>query len=141
MQIGYMRASSESDRQTTDLRRDALLAAGVPAPVRRSRLLSGRGTNLGALTHPRINSAQSWESRPQTLALGCIGQDGTNMLACEAWEISKDLTFGRPTGEVLKNIAWGEAGSDKRRLPAAHDVGSMRSFSETLVFARKGIVS
>src|SRR5450631_4862849 len=29
MLIGYMRASSESDRQTTDLQRDALLAAGV----------------------------------------------------------------------------------------------------------------
>lgn len=28
MQIGYMRVSSESDRQTTDLQRDALLAAG-----------------------------------------------------------------------------------------------------------------
>lgn len=29
MQIGYMRVSSESVRQTTDLQRDALLAAGV----------------------------------------------------------------------------------------------------------------
>jgi DNA invertase Pin-like site-specific DNA recombinase len=29
MQIGYMRVSSDSDRQTTDLQRDALLAAGV----------------------------------------------------------------------------------------------------------------
>lgn len=29
MQIGYMRVSSESDRQTTDLQRDALLAACV----------------------------------------------------------------------------------------------------------------
>jgi DNA invertase Pin-like site-specific DNA recombinase len=29
MQIGYMRVSSESDRQTTDLQRDALLAVGV----------------------------------------------------------------------------------------------------------------
>ncbi len=29
MQIGYMRVSSESDRQTTDLQRDALLAAGI----------------------------------------------------------------------------------------------------------------
>ena len=29
MQIGYVRVSSESDRQTTDLQRDALLAAGV----------------------------------------------------------------------------------------------------------------
>ena len=29
MLIGYMRVSSESDRQTTDLQRDALCAAGV----------------------------------------------------------------------------------------------------------------
>ena len=29
MLIGYMRVSSESDRQTTDLQRDALLMAGV----------------------------------------------------------------------------------------------------------------
>jgi DNA invertase Pin-like site-specific DNA recombinase len=29
MLIGYMRVSSESDRQTTDLQRDALLQAGV----------------------------------------------------------------------------------------------------------------
>ncbi|MCB5196981.1 recombinase family protein [Deefgea salmonis] len=31
MFVGYMRVSSESDRQTTDLQRDALLAAGVDA--------------------------------------------------------------------------------------------------------------
>lgn len=29
MLIGYMRVSSDTDRQTTDLQRDALLAAGV----------------------------------------------------------------------------------------------------------------
>jgi DNA invertase Pin-like site-specific DNA recombinase len=29
MLIGYMRVSSGSDRQTTDLQRDALIAAGV----------------------------------------------------------------------------------------------------------------
>jgi hypothetical protein len=29
MLVGYMRVSSESDRQVTDLQRDALLAAGV----------------------------------------------------------------------------------------------------------------
>ena len=31
MLVGYMRVSSESDRQNTDLQRDALLAAGVDA--------------------------------------------------------------------------------------------------------------
>jgi DNA invertase Pin-like site-specific DNA recombinase len=29
MLVGYMRVSSDSDRQTTDLQRDALLVAGV----------------------------------------------------------------------------------------------------------------
>ena len=29
MLVGYMRVSSDSDRQTTDLQRDALLSAGV----------------------------------------------------------------------------------------------------------------
>ena len=29
MLIGYMRVSSDSDRQTTNLQRDALIAAGV----------------------------------------------------------------------------------------------------------------
>jgi hypothetical protein len=31
MLVGYMRVSSDSDRQSTDLQRDALLAAGVDA--------------------------------------------------------------------------------------------------------------
>jgi hypothetical protein len=75
---------------------------------------------LGALSHPRNNPAQSWASRPRTLALGRIGQDGTNMLAREAREISKDVIFGHPTGEVLKDIGRRDTGPEKRRLPAAH---------------------
>jgi len=31
MLVGYMRVSSDSDRQSTDLQRDALLAAGIDA--------------------------------------------------------------------------------------------------------------
>ena len=31
MLVGYMRVSSDSDRQNTDLQRDALLTAGVDA--------------------------------------------------------------------------------------------------------------
>jgi DNA invertase Pin-like site-specific DNA recombinase len=31
MLVGYMRVSSDSDRQSTDLQRDALLAAGADA--------------------------------------------------------------------------------------------------------------
>jgi hypothetical protein len=87
--------------------------------------LSGRGTNVGALTHPRNNSGQSWASPVQTLAFGRIGQDGTDMLAREAREIFKDLIFGHPTGEVLEDIGRGDAGSEKRRLPAAHAGGDL----------------
>ena len=38
MLVGYMRVSSESDRQTTDLQRVALLAAGVDIQDRASNL-------------------------------------------------------------------------------------------------------
>src|SRR5258708_7639126 len=88
--------------------------------VHAAHRMSGPGTNLGALTHTRNNSRQSWTSSAQTLSLGRISQDGTNMLARQAREIFKDLIFGHPTGEVLEDIGRGDAGSEKRRLPAAH---------------------
>jgi hypothetical protein len=98
----------------------------VAAPARRELVrLSGRGTNVGALSQPRNNPAQSWASRPRTLALGRVGQDGTNMLALEARKIFKDLIFGHPPGEVLEDIRRGDAGSEKRRLRAAHAGGDL----------------
>jgi hypothetical protein len=93
--------------------------------IRSATQLWGRGTGLGALTYPRNNSGQSWASRVQTLAFGRIGQDGTDMLAREAREIFKDLIFGHATGEVLEDIGRGDAGSEKRRLPAAHAGGNL----------------
>jgi hypothetical protein len=39
MLVGYMRVSSDSDRQTTDLQRDALLVAGGLAPHPSERAL------------------------------------------------------------------------------------------------------
>ena len=88
-------------------------------------LLSGTGTNLGALTHPCNNSAQTWGLCAWSLPLGRIGQYGANMLAREAREIVEDLIFGQPTGEVLEDIRWGDTGSEKRRLPAAHAGGDL----------------
>jgi DNA invertase Pin-like site-specific DNA recombinase len=38
MLVGYMRVSSDNDRQTTALQRDALLDAGVDPPRRPSRV-------------------------------------------------------------------------------------------------------
>jgi hypothetical protein len=35
------------------------------------------------------------------------------------------LIFGHPTGEVLEDIGRGDAGSEKRRLPAAHAGGDV----------------
>ena len=64
MLVGYMRVSSDSDRQSTDLQRDALLAAAddldlppftVPAPRRSAE----RETML------RIRAAQAAAVRPQ----------------------------------------------------------------------------
>ena len=53
MMVGYMRVSSEGDRQTTALQRDALLAAGVDDRIRRDlfghrldRERYGRGASL-----------------------------------------------------------------------------------------------
>ena len=42
MLVGYMRVSSDSDRQTTDLQRDALLSAGVDS----RHLFEGSVANL-----------------------------------------------------------------------------------------------
>jgi DNA invertase Pin-like site-specific DNA recombinase len=44
MQIGYMRVSSESHRRSTDLQRDALLAAGVDSRHLFEDHTSGRST-------------------------------------------------------------------------------------------------
>ncbi|MDQ5988325.1 MAG: DNA-invertase hin [Syntrophus sp. SKADARSKE-3] len=58
MLVGYMRVSSESDRQTTDLQRDALLAAGVDSRhlfedhasrAKDSRILDRLGRSLAHL--------------------------------------------------------------------------------------------
>ena len=39
MLIGYMRVSSDNDRQTTNLQRDALIAAGARPPTYSSQPL------------------------------------------------------------------------------------------------------
>ena len=62
-------------------------------------------------------------ARLPTLALGCIGQNGTNMLAREAWEIPKDFILAHPTGEVLEDIGRRNAGSGKLRLGTTHTGG------------------
>lgn len=48
MLIGYMRVSSDSDRQNTDLQRDALLAAGVDARhIYEDRVSGSKGERFG----------------------------------------------------------------------------------------------
>ena len=46
MLVGYMRVSSDSDRQTTDLQRDALLSAGVDS--RHLTNLAAGDTSVGS---------------------------------------------------------------------------------------------
>jgi hypothetical protein len=52
MLVGYMRVSSDSDRQTTALQRDALLAAGVD-----ERHLSGLGRRSQTVSFPACKLA------------------------------------------------------------------------------------
>ena len=48
MLVGYMRVSSDSDRQNTDLQRDALLAAGVDARhLYEDRASGAKGDRVG----------------------------------------------------------------------------------------------
>jgi DNA invertase Pin-like site-specific DNA recombinase len=59
MLIGYMRVSTDNDRQSTDLQRDALLAAGVPAGnVGGAGKIRGEGETgritTGELHHPQV---------------------------------------------------------------------------------------
>ncbi|MBS3962890.1 MAG: recombinase family protein [Methylomonas sp.] len=51
MLVGYMRVSSESDRQSTDLQRDALLAAGVDVRHLFEDRASGAKDNRSGLTN------------------------------------------------------------------------------------------
>lgn len=51
MLVGYMRVSSESDRQSTDLQRDALLAAGVDPRHLFEDRASGAKDDRSGLTH------------------------------------------------------------------------------------------
>ena len=53
MLVGYMRVSSDSDRQSTDLQRDALLAAGLPVEWRAYSM----GHNL---CRPEIFDIAAW---------------------------------------------------------------------------------
>ena len=48
MLVGYMRASSDSDRQTTDLQRDTLLSAGVDSQHLTNFRLAAGDTSIGS---------------------------------------------------------------------------------------------
>jgi DNA invertase Pin-like site-specific DNA recombinase len=61
MFVGYMRVSSDSDRQNTSLQRDALLAAGVDARHLFEDHASGAKDDRSgcAITSPEKEAAQS----------------------------------------------------------------------------------
>ena len=53
MLVGYMRLSSNSDRQTTDLQRDALLSAGIDS--RHLTNLAAGDTSVGSTSNSGYN--------------------------------------------------------------------------------------
>lgn len=53
MFVGYMRVSSDSDRQSTDLQRDALLAVGIDA-----RHLFGEHKKVGGIVKARLSNLE-----------------------------------------------------------------------------------
>ena len=67
MLVGYMRVSSDSDRQSTDLQRDALLAAGVDARHLFEDHASGAKDDRAGLVRDRkstrLNSSHEFVSR------------------------------------------------------------------------------
>ena len=62
MLVGYMRVSSESDRQNTDLQRDALLAAGVDA----RHLFEDRASGAKDDRPGLVKARSYWASAPNT---------------------------------------------------------------------------
>jgi hypothetical protein len=56
MLVGYMRVSSDSDRQSTDLQRDALLAAGVDPRHLFEDRASGAKDDRAGLARGRLSS-------------------------------------------------------------------------------------
>ena len=56
MLVGYMRVSSDSDRQTTDLQRDALLSAGVDS--RHLTNLAAGDTSVGSTPTSMISNTR-----------------------------------------------------------------------------------
>ena len=64
MLVGYMRVSSDSDRQTTDPQRDALLSAGVDS--RHLTNLAAGDTSVGSTpsTRRRATLGVSFSTQP-----------------------------------------------------------------------------
>ena len=69
MLVGYIRVSSDSDRQTTDLQRDALLSAGVDS--RHLTNLAAGDTSVGSTPDPNIPG-----STADTAPFGLIEHEG-----------------------------------------------------------------
>ena len=80
MLVGYMRVSSDSDRQTTDLQRDALLSAGVDS--RHLTNLAAGDTSVGSTpgsgASHRLISTLLWN--PQLAISRKIGEDHWRMV-------------------------------------------------------------
>ena len=79
MLIGYMRVSSDSDRQTTDLQRDALLSAGVDS--RHLTNLAADDTSVGST--PASEAPSSAHTVPRLAGFTRANRKAGHESACD----------------------------------------------------------
>ncbi len=111
MLIGYMRVSSNSDRQNTDLQRDALLGAGVDPRHLFEDKASGTRDD-----RPGLKEALSFVKAGDTLVvwkLDRLGRSLTHLIEIINTLKENDVTFrsltegmdtGTPSGELLFHV-------------------------------------
>ena len=102
MLVGYMRVSSDSARQTTDLQRDALLSAGVDS--RHLTNLAAGDTSVGSTPTPYEKSV---DSRLRGNAVGGIPADAVRTIGARGHRPS------RPSMPLLYHHSESNAGCAK----------------------------
>jgi hypothetical protein len=77
MLVGYMRVSSDSDRQTTHLQRDALLAAGIDS----RHLFEDHATSL-IISGSRVDDVGGYRA---AAAIAALEAHNVGVAAISAW--------------------------------------------------------
>ena len=122
MLVGYLRVSSDSDRQSTDLQRDALLAAGVDVVVDARHLFEDHASGA---KDDRTGLAQALEFvRPGDVLvvwkLDRLGRSLSHLLAIVTSLKDKQIAFRSLTEGMDTTTASGEL-SDVRFSTGQHD--------------------